>query len=178
MANNQATFFGSFVPTTNIWDVDEMRKLDVRSPEFKELLIRLYQNINLMALSLNDKTTGLYPLQQFINGKQYFPNPNSSNQSQFRPSNSLLINFGALPNAASKSVAHGITVNSGTTWTHISAYATNPSTGAGYPIPNTAQSTTGIASAIDVSSTNVTITTSGNLSAFTTTFVFLEWLTF
>lgn len=178
MSTNQGDFFGSFVPTTNIWDVTDIAALDVKSPEFKELVIRLYQNLNLMALTLNSKDSGYYSLSQFVTGQQYFPNPTSSNQSQLRPSYRKVINFGALPNAATKSVAHGITVNKGLTWTRIEAFATDPVNFKGYPIPNTANSVTGISSAIDVTSTNVSITTSGNLTAFTTTIVILEWLPF
>ena len=40
---------GAYAPTTFIWDVEQLQHIEVTSPEFKELLVRLYQNLNLMA---------------------------------------------------------------------------------------------------------------------------------
>jgi hypothetical protein len=40
---------GSFVPTSYVWDVARLYEIDVNSDEFKELLVRLYQNLNLIA---------------------------------------------------------------------------------------------------------------------------------
>ena len=42
-----------YVPETNIWDLDEIRALDPNSDEFKELLVRLYQNMNVHAMAIN-----------------------------------------------------------------------------------------------------------------------------
>jgi len=58
MANPQQV--GSFVPTTNVWDPSEIYSVDVTSPRFKELLVRLYQNVNLIAVVLNTKDSGYY----------------------------------------------------------------------------------------------------------------------
>ena len=33
---------GAFVPTSFIWDVARVGEIEVNSPEFKELLVRLY----------------------------------------------------------------------------------------------------------------------------------------
>ena len=49
---------GSFIPTTQVWDVNEIYSTEVTSPAFKELLVRLYQNINAQSLSLNSKDAG------------------------------------------------------------------------------------------------------------------------
>jgi hypothetical protein len=40
MAQNVTS--GIFVPTTNVWDVSQIYEIDVTSPQFKELLVRLY----------------------------------------------------------------------------------------------------------------------------------------
>ena len=106
---------GAFVPTTNIWDVQQLYSVDVNTPEFKELLVRLYQNINNIALVLNIKDSGYYPLEEFLNGKLFFPNPNltpnsfttASPRQEFR----MTVNFGSLPNNTTKSVPHGIMFN-------------------------------------------------------------------
>ena len=44
---------GAFVETTQIWDASQIQEMDVNSPDFKELIIRLYQNMNKIALALN-----------------------------------------------------------------------------------------------------------------------------
>ena len=66
---------GSFIPTNYVWDVAQVYSTDVTSPEFKELLVRMYQNINNMILALNLKDTGIYNTSPFINSQVYFPNP-------------------------------------------------------------------------------------------------------
>lgn len=179
---NASTQYGAFVPTNFIWDVQQLQKADVKSEEFKELLVRMYQNIGLMALVLNTKDTGQYQLTELVNGQQYFSNPvsavaNAQNQS-LRQVYRIVINFGALPNTATKSVAHNITCNSGTTFTRIYATASD-TTGLNYvPIPYA--STTAVADDIElyVDSTNVNIKTGSNRSNFNVCYVVLEYLKF
>jgi len=76
---------GSFVPTTNIWDVQRLYEVDIKSPEFKELLVRLYQNVNNIALSLNSRDAGYYDNTEFINGQTFFPNPTLSSTTAQTP---------------------------------------------------------------------------------------------
>lgn len=173
----QPTQFGSFLPTTQIWDPSELYAVDINSQQFKELLVRMYQNLNNMAISLNLKETGYFPLQEFVNGQLYFPNPalNSSTglYPTFRQVFRTTINFGALPNTGTKSVAHNITVNAGTTFTHIYATASD-TTGFNYiPIP---YSSPVLANNIELSvdATNVNITTGSNRSNFNICYVVLE----
>ena len=51
MALNVQTL-GTQLPTTYIWDVSQIQNLNISS-DFKELLIRLYQNLNTMANVIN-----------------------------------------------------------------------------------------------------------------------------
>ena len=76
---------GSFVSTTNVWDVSEIYSTDVTSPEFKELLVRLYQNLNKMSLSLNTRDAGFYPREEFVCGQVYFPNPANTSATSSAP---------------------------------------------------------------------------------------------
>jgi hypothetical protein len=174
-------FSGAFVPTTNVWDVSQLYDVDVTSPAFKELLVRLYQNINNISLVLNLKDTGYYLNQEFVNGQLFFPNPayNSSTPEDpgFRQVWRLLVNFGALPASATKSVPHGLIVNSGYTFTRIYACASD-TTGFNYiPIPYaSASGTTNIE--LSVNATEVTITTASDRSNFNICYVILEYLTF
>lgn len=179
MAYNQGTLYGSYVPTTNVWDVSELADLDITSPAFKELLIRLYQNLNRMSDALNTKDSAWYDTTQFITGHQFFPNPAAVPGTAFantpRPVTRMVVNFGALPNAGTKSVAHGITVNSGTTWTRIYGAATDPVGLKGIPLPFYAVAN-GVQ--LDIDATNVNVTTTSNLSAYTTTIIVLEYMTY
>lgn len=177
MAN---TNVGSFVRTTDVWDVNEIYSTEVTSPEFKELLVRLYQNLNNMAVSLNTRDAGFYSNQEFVNGQKWFPNPanNSSTETVAtqRQVFRMVVNFGALPNTGTTPVVHGITVTPATTFTRIYGAASKPTTAFSYiPIPY-ASSTAANNIELSVDATNVTITTGSNRSAYTICYVVLEYL--
>ncbi len=178
--------FGLAVPTTDEWDVAQIYQTDVNSQEFKELLVRLYQNLSNMALVLNLKESAYYDTKQFVNGQQFFPNPNNNSSTNssadFRPVFRLVVNFGALPNAGTKSVPHGLTITSGYTFTRIYGAASD-TTGLNYiPIPYA--STTVISPILSddvevkVDATTVTIITGSNRSNFNICYVVLEFMKF
>lgn len=176
--NRNATLFGSFVPSTFIFDVGQLYQTDVTSPEFKELLVRLYQNVNLMAIALNTKDTGYYTTQEFVNGQLYFPNPafNSSTQTSaaYRQVFRTTVNFGALPNAGTKSVPHNIQFNSGFTCTRIYGTASD-TTGLSY-IPLPFVDTAGNNIELNVDATNVNITTTSNRTNYNVCYVVVEYI--
>jgi hypothetical protein len=169
---------GLFVPTTNVWDVGQVYQANIDNPQLVELLVRLYQNINNVAIALNLKDSGIYYLQEFINGQIFFPNPANSSATQVNPSQRqvyrLVINFGALPNTAAKSVAHGIVVSVDTTFTRIYATASDTAGFNYIPIPYVDPAGNNIA--ISVDATNVTITTSSDRTNFNICYVILEYL--
>ena len=175
---NKADSVGLFIPTTNIWDVQLIQEVDVNSDQFKELLVRLYQNVNNIALAINLKDSGYYNTLEFVNSQLFFPNPALSSQTAqtpvYRQVYRKVINFGALPNTGAKSVDHNIAINPAFSFTRIYATATNPSTQF-IPIPYASASGTDNIE-LSVSATQVTITTASNRSAFTTTYVILEWI--
>ncbi len=164
---------GAFVPNTYVWDVAQIQSVDVNSREFKELLVRLYQNIGSIATALNIKDSAYYSLGEFVNGQLFFPSPALSSETQsvarFRQVTRLVINFGALPNTGTKSVAHGLTPNSSWTFTRIYATASD-TTGLTYiPIPS-------LRANLTVDATNVNITTTANLTNYNVCYVILEYL--
>src|SRR5678815_1473821 len=116
---------GAFLPTTDVYDTQAIYELDIKSEDFKEFLVRLRQSTNNIALVVNIKDSGYYVLTEFVNGQAFFPNPLLSSTTQqapvFRQVFRKVINFGALPNAGTKSVAHGIDINSTFTFTRIYA---------------------------------------------------------
>lgn len=180
MVATQGTLVGLYVPTTNVWDeVGQIQDIDVRSPEFKELLVRLYQNINNIALSLNIKDSAYYDRNEFVNGQLFFPNPaldsSTSTVPQFRSVFRLVINFGTLPNTGTTSVAHGLDVTSGYTFTRIYGAASD-TTGLNYiPLPY-ASPVLANNIELNVDATNVNVTTGSDRTAFTITYIILEYM--
>jgi len=178
MANNE---IGAFVPTTNIWDPTEIYSTEVTSPEFKELMVRLYQNLNTMAVTLNVKDTGYYNTDEFVNGQKFFPKPGLTSLSgttpDFRQVYRKVINFGALLDTAEKTVAHGINCDANTIFTRIYGASSNP-TGLEYiPLP-LASPTDANNVQLYLDDTYVRIETGIDLTAFTITYVILEWIKF
>jgi len=119
--------YGSFVATSNVFDIqnlDQIKKLD--SPEFKNFLVRLRNAVNNMALSSNIKDSGYYVLEEFLNSQLFFKDPTlnstTAKTATYRQVFRKVINFGALPNNTTKSVAHGLTIAS--TWTFTRIYGT------------------------------------------------------
>ena len=169
---------GLVVPSTPSVDVSSLKGKGLDSPELTELLVRLYQQIGAISIASNQKDIGLYILNQGYNGQQWFPNPAAYNTSGLRSVIRVTINFGALPDAGTKFVAHGITVTSTTTFTRIYATASD-TTGETYiPIPFVSVSGTISAgnTEISVDNTNVYITTTGNGSNYNVCYVILEYI--
>lgn len=177
MANSNQ--YGAYVNTTNIWDVQQIQQVDVTSPEFKELLVRLYQNINNIALVLNVKDTGMYQLSEFVSGQLYFSNPATNSSTAQSPTQRQVrrkvINFGSLPNAGVKSVAHNITMTSATSFTRIYGAASDTTGNIYIPLPY-ASPTDADNIELYVDATNVVVTTGSNRSNFNIAYVILEYL--
>lgn len=170
---------GQFTPTTYIWDVSDIQRSNL-SPEQKELFIRLYQNLNRMQLALNDKDFGLYHTLETINGQMFFPNPayNSSTPQYptFRQDYRKVINFGALPNAGTTSVAHNITITPNTTFTRIYATASDTTGNNFIPIPYASTTDSAHNVELNLDGTNVNIITGTNRSNFNICYVVVEYL--
>lgn len=167
--------FGAFLPTTDVFDVSA-GNINPASEEGILFLVRLRQSINNIALVTNIKDSGYYLPAEFVNGQIYFPNPDltitdpAAKNAVYRQVYRILVNFGALPNTATKSVAHNIpNVSSSFTFTRMYGAASNP-TGLLYqPIPN-------VGITLTADATNVNITTIANLTAYTRTLIVLEYL--
>ena len=172
---------GAFLGTTQEWDVSEIYSTEVTSPEFKELLVRLYQNLNNMATMINLKDTGYYDTSEFVTGQQFFPGTVDSTttaEAKFRSVYRKVIDFGALPNAAAKTVAHGITCNTSTQFTRIYGAANKLAAPLSYlPLPYASAVAANVIE-LSVDNTNVTITTGVNRTAFTSCYIVIEFLKF
>lgn len=179
--NQQYQRAGSFVQTTQVWDQAQLANINVNSEEFKKLLVRLYQNINQIAVILNTKETGAYYQQEFVTGSLLFPNPADTLSSTLpvvpvnRQISRIVVNFGALPNATTKSVPHNLIIGPQWTFIKISGCATNPGTSF-IPIPYSSSNAADIIE-LNADMTNVNITTASDKTAYTTTYVILEFVT-
>ncbi len=176
------TNLGNLLPTTYNFDVAQLYAVDVKSPEFKELLVRLAQNVNSMLIALNLADNGRYVQFEQVNGQQYFPNPALSSitatQPAYRQVFRTVVNFGTLPNTGTKSVAHGVPITPSVTtysFTRIYATASDQVARTFIPIPY-ASNTAGDPIELSVDATNVTITTGSNRTNYTICYVVLEYI--
>lgn len=171
MANPQ--YVGSFIPLTQTWDVSEIYTVDINSTAFKELLVRMYQNLNNMAIALNTKDTGMYPTSELVNSQLWFPNPlldsTTAQTATQRQVYRKVINFGTLPNAGTTNVAHGLTFDANTRLTRLYGASTDPVGLTYIPLPNPN-------AMLSLTTTNVVITTTVNYSMYTTTYVIIEFI--
>lgn len=173
-----ANTLGNFVPTTFNMDVAILQSTDVNSPEFKELLIRLYQTLNTICLTLNAKTDGTYGLSQQVTGDVYFPVLVNAmlKANEWRAVTRKVVNIQTLPNTATKSVAHGINFNANTTFVRCYGMATDPVGLIALPLPY-ASSVAANNIELNVDATNVNVITGSNRTAFTRCTVVVEFLT-
>jgi len=163
---------GLFVPTTNVWEIGLLQSVNVNSPEFKELLVRLYQNVNNIAVSLNLKESGYYIQEEFVTGAQYY-NPANSNQLVLRGEFRKTFETGAV-GAGVTNIAHGLTI--GATWNFTQIWGVlNDNIGNNYyPLP---WASAGGATNIElrVTAVNIVITNNSGVN-FTDGKVVLEYL--
>lgn len=165
---------GQFVSTTSIFDVGRVAQVDVTSDEFKDLLVRLYQQVNNLAVSSNSKKSGYYIEEEFLTSALYF-NPNSSDPLQLRPEFRKTFNIGALP-AGVTNTAHNLTITNTWQFTHIYGAASDNVGFNYYPIPF---ASAGGAANIElrVDAVNIIITNNSGI-AFTSCIITLEYLKF
>ena len=159
--------FGAYLPTTFIFDPDNPAQLR--------------WILNDMAIVINSKETGIYTKTEFVTGKTWFPDPALSSQTPKKPIERMVfrkvIDFGALPNAATKTVAHGITFPAVNTFsaTHIYGATTDPTGGSYLPLPYAAI-TDNQNIELSFDNTDVIITTGINRVAYTKTYVVFEFI--
>lgn len=180
MPINDSDQFGAFLQTTQVWDVVDIDQIDVKSKDFKELIVRLHQQINNIVNVLNIKDTGQYQLSEFVNGQVFFSNPlvvaGTGQPTEDRQVIRKVIYWTtALPNAGTVAIPHGITCTPMTTFTRIYGVA-NDTAGRNYiPLPYASPTLVNNIE-LKVDATNVTIITGSNRTNFTETYLVLEYL--
>lgn len=135
------------------------------SEDPKELRFDLTDTYQGIASAVNSKVGGLYVPQEKVNSEQYF---DSSNPQKLRNVYRMVVDFGALPNTATKSVNHNISWDTGYRLTAAWGASTDISAIESIPIPNE-----GIF--LKINATSVTITTASDFSSYTETTIVVEY---
>lgn len=166
---------GAFIPTTYNWDVSYINEIEVNSAEFKELFVRLYQNVNNIALVTNLKDTAYYLNEEFNTGQLFF-NPASTNPLDLRPAFRKVINIGALGPGLT-TIPHGLPITDTWKFTKIQGAASNAVAGAlrYYPLPFAGAAGNNIEVRLD--GTNVIINNASGVT-FTDAYIIVEYLKF
>ena len=164
---------GLFLPTTPMYDVG-----DLNEETLKQLIVQLTQFTNNIAIILNQKDTGIYPLQQIVNGQTFFPNPALTSDTPQTPEPRQVYRqvflTGPLPNAGILLIPHNIPITNIYTFTRIYGTASD-TTGLNYiPLPEAFVNGNIVDLAVDA--TNIIIHTNWNASNYNIVYIVLEWL--
>lgn len=167
---------GLFIPNTEVFNTDQFGK-DMTPEEIANYFYILqFLSYNNLANAINFKESGFYVPIEFVTCQQWFKQSGSSANNPFSFGWRIVINFGALPNAGTKSVAHNIKgLTAGKySWTKIMGSATDAA-GNGIPLPfSSPVLNENISLTVDI--TQVHITTAIDYSAFTNCYIILEYL--
>lgn len=133
--------------------------------QLPELLVKLTEVYKNIADAVNIRELAQYQNIEVVTGQQFF----SANIQSYRQTLRKVTNFGALPNTATKSVAHGLTVDARFTITRLYGAASD-TTGFTYiPVPSAQADLT-------MDATNFNITTTANLTNYNVCYVIVEYL--
>lgn len=140
-------------------------------PEWDDARGYITETFKRLGNTVNTRESGSYVDVEVVNGQQFVPGTGRDTRSVFRK----VVKFGALPNAAIKRVAHGIATTANTRITRIYAAATQPGFNFGIPIPYV-DVPGGQNISLIMDATYVYITTAANLTAYTDTYVVIEYV--
>lgn len=158
---NQLSNTGSYVESSSVLDVARLYEVDVNSEEFKDLIVKLFQVVNNAQITLNTKESALYFTKEFVDGSVWF-NPLTTNQLYNRSGFVMVVNIGAIANAATATKAHGIEFTSTYSTTQIYGSGTDNIGFNYFPIPYIGFGGSNIT--IDVNQTNVVVTNNSGVN--------------
>ena len=145
--------------------------------DFNQLVLKLTDYSRSVSTSINQREICAYVANEILTGSTLFSDEDTSDVelSVLRPVYRKVIQFGPLPNATSKSVPHHIPVVNTYQFIKVLTVPNNPAaTGAtpyATPIPNAT-------ARVDITTTNIVITTTADYSAYTVCSVILEYVKF
>ena len=148
----------------------------------EEYDVKLRQYLNNMAIAVNGKDNGLYNNQEVLTGQQFLPTFSTQTAANvnFRDVFRMVVDFGPLPNAATKSVPHNIVTTQDYSIVKLYATATQPGATtitSAIPIPFVNVGAPGNGVQLDMDAINVNITTtSAAFIVYTRCFVVIEYI--
>lgn len=135
----------------------------------------LVENLKRITNSLNAKEIGFFLDQDLLSGKQFFPGTSSNDSQQFRSIFRKVVDFGSLPAAGTKSVAHGLTFDASFSLIDMYISATDPAAFLAFSLQYWSQNAAD-SIRLNMDSTNVNVTVSADYSAYTRAFVVIEYI--
>lgn len=159
---------GSFIPP-NIIVPDSWEEARLILTDY---ILKMAEAINSREIAQYQDATveGGSNRSETVTGQAWFV---PGNANLFRYGSRTVINCGTLPDNGTITVPHGIDVTANTIFTRIYGTANDPSTSF-IPIPFV--DTAGNHIEVNVDATDVNIVTTADYTAYTTTYVVLEWV--
>jgi len=157
MSSKEIFFVDETVISENLSDEGVIRSLRTRLED--------------MAYALNRKIDGRMSSEENLSGKRiyYESLPESVPENEvFRK----IIVFGSLPDSTTKSVPHEINFTDELQFVDIRGAATNPGV-SGIPVPQAGSSGT---VSLDITGTNLNVTTDTDMTAYTKCFICIEYV--
>lgn len=143
---------------------------NITIPEaWKEANVILKRYLEHLNDTVVDREVSLYATTEVITGQKFYID---GNIQQPKETYRKVVECGALANTGTTNTAHGITIEANTIFTKIQGTAITPSTSY---IPLPFIDTAGDYVKLDIDATNVNLTTSKDYSAYTKSFVILEY---
>lgn len=150
--------------------------------ELEEKDLKLREYLNKIATATNSKDSGFYDDEEIVTGQKFIPvfisdgSSNAEHRDVFRKA----IDFGALPNNSTKSVAHEISTTNKLSIVKLYGAATKTNSTnfqEAIPIPYVNSSVPAQGISLKMDNTNVIIETKGgNFNLFNRCFVVIEYL--
>ena len=153
--------FESFVPVYDVVPEDW--------EEARQFLVEILKKIS---NAINVREIGFFLDEELLSGKLFIPG--TTNNQAFRTVLRTVVNFGTLPNAGTKSVAHNITVDANFSLVSMWLSATDPINLVGFSLAYYSIAAGDIK--LSYNATNVVVTTGSNYSAYTRAFVVCEYI--
>lgn len=169
---------GTYIPTTQSWDIQDITNLRSVDPQLKEVLLKLYRNLNSMSLALNYKQSGMFLLGEALTGGLLYFNASNKNVGESQTTRNIFcttVNFGALPNNTSKSVAHNIEITTGYQCVGIYGGATNTARTSFISLPFSS-ATLNENIKVEADATNIVVTTAIDYSDYIESTIFIYYV--
>jgi len=135
----------------------------------------LVEHLKKISNAVNYREIGFFLDEELLSGKSFIPGATvAGNPQRFRSVLRKVIDFGALPNTGTKTVAHGITFDANFTLIDLWGASTDPVNFFAVNLGHTSAAPDQIELYIDA--TNIVVKTGSNRSAFTRTFIVVEYI--